>query len=107
MWQRKIEEIMEFQGRQAQETISVEEKYQLIEIYNRYRTVFSESPGKAKNFLCELKFKDNVNFNKRSYPIAQALKEAARKEIQRMIMEDIIERSNSPYTCLLYTSRCV
>ena len=53
MWQRKIEEIMEFQGRQAQETISVEEKHQLIEIYNRYSTVFSESPGKAKNFLCE------------------------------------------------------
>ena len=45
-----------------------------------------------------VKFKDNVNFNKRSYPIAQALKEAARKKIQRMIMEDIIERSNSPYT---------
>ena len=45
-----------------------------------------------------LKFKDNVNFTKRSYPIAQALKEAAQKEIQRMVMEDIIERSNSPYT---------
>ena len=98
IWQEKIEEIIEFQNRQAPEIITVEQKQQLIKIYDKYKSVFSDSPGKAKNFLCELKFKENVNFNKRSYPIAQALKEAGRKEIQRMILEDIIERSNSPYT---------
>ena len=77
IWQEQIEEIIEFQNRQAPEIISVEQKQQLIKIYNKYKSVFSESPGKAKNFLCELKFKENVNFNKRSSP------------------------------CLLYTSRCV
>ena len=89
---------MAFQGGSSNEVIRVEEKRKLVNIYNRYHNVFSDSPGKAKNFLCELKFKDSVSFNRKSYPIAQALKEAARKEIQRMIDEDIIEKSNSSYT---------
>ena len=97
LWLEKLEEIMAFQGGSSDE-VSVEEKRRLIKIYNRYGQVFSDSPGKAKNFLCELKFKDSVSFNRRSYPIAHALKEAARTQIQRMVNEDIIERSNSPYT---------
>ena len=76
----------------------MEQKKKLKEIYKTYRNVFSNSPGKAKNFICRLKFHDSVNFNKKSYPIAQSLKEAVRKEIARMIQEDIIERSSSPYT---------
>ena len=79
IWQEKIEEIMEFQGGNSEESISVEEKQRLIEIYNKYSQVFSDSPGKARNFLCELKFKEAVSFNRRSYPIAQALKQAAQQ----------------------------
>ena len=96
LWLEKLEEIMAFQGGSSNEVISVKEKRKLVNIYNRYCQVFSDSPGKAKNFLCELRFKDSVSFNRRSYSIAQALKEAAQKEIQRMVDD-----------CLLYTSRCV
>ena len=92
---------MSFQGKGYTEAISVEQKTKLIEIYKTYRNVFSDSPGKAKDFVCRLKFHDSVNFNKKSYPIAQSSKEAVRKEIARMIQEDIIERSNSPYTLSL------
>ena len=87
--------------------ITTIQKRQLIEIYQKYRKVFSNLPGKAKNFICELSFHTPINFNKKSYPIAQSLKPAVKKEIQRMMEQDIIEYSSSPYTCLLYTSRCV
>ena len=55
------------------------------------------------NFVCELKFHNPVHLNKKSYPIGQSLKEAVRKEIQRMIDEDIIEKSYSPYTSPIVT----
>ena len=87
---------MPFQGRGPTGIISVEQKTRLVDIYN-YRNVFSNSPGKAKNFECKLKFQYSVNFNKKSYPIAQSLKEAVRKEILRMVEEDIIEKSRSPH----------
>ena len=69
----------------------------LIQIYN-YRHVFSDTPGKVKNFQCEIKFNYQTEFKRKSYPIAFSLKEAVRLEIQRFIENDIIEISNSPYT---------
>ena len=60
--------------------------------------MFSDEPGKVKNYQCKLQFKENVEFNRRSYPIAQSLKEAVRTEINKMIENDIIEISQSPYT---------
>ena len=88
----------------------------LIRIYEKYRHVFSEVPGKIKNYQCKIQFKEPVEFHKKSYPIAYSLKEAVRAEINRMINNDIIEYSQSPFTspivaihkknghCLLYTS---
>ena len=98
LWKEKLQEILSFQVKGSTEAVSVEQKEKLVGIYNKYRKVFSDSPGKAKNFICELKFRDTVKFNRRSYPIPQSSKEAVRQEIQRMIKEDIIERSSSPYT---------
>ena len=83
------------------EAVSVEQRQDLVNIYNQYRNVFSNSPGKAKNFVCKLRFHDSVDFNRTLYPIVQSLKEA--QEIQRMINEDIIERSISPYTSPIVT----
>ena len=98
LWKEKLQEILSFQIKGSTEAVSVEQRQDLVNIYNKYRCVFSNSPGKAKNFVSELRFHDSVNFNRKSYPIAQSLKEAVRQEIQRMMEEDIIERSNSPYT---------
>ena len=39
-----------------------------------------------------------VEFNRKSYPIAQSLKEAVRTEINNMMSRDIIESSQSPFT---------
>ena len=60
--------------------------------------MFSDLPGKAKNFVCQLSFDSPVNFNKKSYQIAQSLKQAVKREIQRIMDQDIIEYSSSSYT---------
>ena len=65
---------------------------------NKYRHVFSNQPGKVRGYQCELKFKEVANFNKKSYPIAYAAKDAVRMEINKMLEEDIIEYSCSQYT---------
>ena len=74
------------------------EKEQLVGIYQRYRHIFSDRPGKIRNFKCKLRLKPDVKFNKKSYPIPQAIRQRVRAEIQRMFDEDIIEGSQSPYT---------
>ena len=108
----KLEEIQQFRSEQNEYNLTTQQIEKLISIYNKYRYVFSDVPGKVKDYQFTLQFKEPVNFNKKSYPVAYALKEAVRAELDKMIAEDIIEYSCSPYTspliaCLLYTSRCV
>ena len=85
LWSVKIQEIRDFQCGSNNDKIPVHLADRLIRIYEKYKAVFSDEPGKVKNYQCKLEFKENVEFNRRSYPIAHSLKEA----------------------CLLYTSRCV
>ena len=98
LWHRKLEEIRQFRGTQDGNPLTEQEVERLIRIYNRYRHVFSDQPGKVRGYQCELKFKEVANFNKKSYPIAYAAKEAVRTEISKMMEEDIIEYSCSQYT---------
>ena len=70
----------------------------LINIYNKYRHVFSDIPGKIKNYQCVLKFREPVNYNRKPYPIANSREEAVRTKINRLLKDDIIECSQSPYT---------
>ena len=87
-----------FQTAKSDRRITNDQIEELITIYKRYRHVFSDTPGKIKNFQCEIKFKETADFKKKSYPIAYSQKEAVRTEINRLIEEDIIEYSYSPYT---------
>lgn len=59
-------------------------------MYDKYR-LFSDKPSKAKNFCCQLKFKEPINFNQKF------MKEAIKQEIRKML-EDDKEYSQSPYT---------
>ena len=69
----------------------------LISIYSKYKHIFSDMPGKVRNYQCKLKFKEPVEFRRKSYPIAHSLKEAVRSEINKMMADDIIEYNHSPY----------
>ena len=107
LWSSKLEEIRNFQREEQDPQISVQQAEELISIYNRYKHIFSDAPGKVKDYQCRIRFKEPVDFKKKSYPIAYSQRNAVRAEINQMMEDDIIELSQSPYTCLLYTSRCV
>ena len=98
LWNEKIEEIRQFKSTKRDNPLNQDQVERLINIYNKYRHVFSDTPGKVKNYQCELKFREPVNINRKSYPIAYSLKEAVRTEINRLLKDDIIECSQSPYT---------
>lgn len=70
----------------------------LDNLVNQFPEVFSEVPGKIKNYTCKIRLKDNRPINQRPYPIPITKKEAVKKEIQRMVDLDIIEVSRSPYS---------
>ena len=98
LWSQKIQEIRDFWSGITGEKLTINQANKLINIYNKYKSVFSDEPGKVKNFQCTLQFRDTVDFNRKSYPIAQSRKQAVRAEIEKMINRDIIESSHSPYT---------
>ena len=98
LWAQKIQEIRDFQCHNTTEQLTENQLNQLIGIYEKYRAVFSDEPGKIRNYQCTIRLREPVEFNRKSYPIAQSLKEAVRAEIQNMINKDIIESSQSPYT---------
>ena len=95
---QKIQEIRNFQCHITTKRLNENQLNQLVSIYEKYRTVFSDEPGKIRNYQCSIRFRDPVEFNRKSYPIEKSLKEAVRAEIQNMISKDIIESSQSPYT---------
>ena len=76
LWSVKIQEIRDFQCGTNHEKIPIHQANRLIRVYERYKSVFSDEPGKVKNYQCKPEFKENVEFNRRSYPIAHSLKEA-------------------------------
>ena len=80
------------------------QREELWAVVERFRAVFDESPGKAKDYICELKVRDHAPYMQRSYPVPFSKRRAVQEELDRMMQGDIIERSIS---CLLYTSRCV
>ena len=81
LWPKKIKEIRDFQCHNTTEQLEENQLNQLVNIYEKYRAVFSDEPGKIRNYQCSIRFREPVEFNRKSYPIAQS--------------------------CLLYTSRCV
>ena len=90
LWLEKLEEIRDFQRTKARGLVSEKQAEQLIKVYIKYRHIFSNAPGKARDYQCTIKFKTPVEFNRKSYPIAYSLKNEVREELNRMIEDDII-----------------
>lgn len=60
--------------------------------------VFSEEPGLVTNYQCKLVVKPHAVYQSKSYPIPFSKREAAEKEIARMLSLDVIEPSFSHYS---------
>ena len=97
LWNSKLQEIREFRH-QGTNNLTAKQVEDLIMIYKKYKHVFSEKPGKVKNYQCRIQFKEPAEYHRKSYPIPYSLKEAVRAEINKMLLNDIIEHSKSPYT---------
>ncbi len=70
-------------------------------VVERFREVFAELPGKARNYVCELKVREHSPYMQRSYPVLFSKRRVVQEELDRMMEGDIIERSISPYSNLL------
>ena len=57
LWLEKLEEIREFQRTKARGQITEAQAERLITVNNNYRHIFSNAPGKVKNYQCTIKFK--------------------------------------------------
>ena len=55
-----------------------------------YRDVFAELPGKARNYVCELKVREHSPYMQRSYPVPFSKRRAVQEELDRMMEGDII-----------------
>ena len=74
------------------------QREELWAVVEQYREVFDESPGKAKDYICELKVRDHAPYMQRSYPVPFSKRRAVQEELDRMMQGGIIERSVSPYS---------
>lgn len=63
----------------------------------KYRYVFTDCPGKIKGFEYEFKLKKDETFVKKLYPVPLKYRERMRWVINKMLNQNIIEQSNSPY----------
>lgn len=60
LWYKKVKEIMEYCDKPLSKNYSTK----LTKIYEKYRNVVSEKPGKLQNFQGLLQIKENLVFNK-------------------------------------------
>ena len=56
LWSSKLEEIRTFQREGQDQQISIHQAEELINIYNRYRHIFSDAPGKVKDYQCTVSY---------------------------------------------------
>lgn len=62
------------------------------------RAVFSDCPGKIKNFVAKFTLKTNKPFIGKPYPIPYSKRSEVAKEIEKMERQGIIEKSSSSYS---------
>jgi len=78
--------------------VSHEEQKQFSTIMRKYRHIFSDSPGKIKNFECQIRVTPGEPIYQKLYPIPMSKAIKVDQEIQRMLDLEIIEHSSSPWS---------
>lgn len=83
---------------QIQQIEQGDKAFELVDIFENYKDIFSDVAGVAKDYIYKLKMKEVINFNKKSYPVPNKMKGAVQEEINRMLNDDIIEYGDSEHT---------
>lgn len=73
-------------------------KCELWGVIEGFKEVFSDLPGEARNYVCELRVREHAPFVQRSYPVPYSKRVAVQEELDRMLEGGIIEKSVSPYS---------
>lgn len=83
---------------QLKSELSEGQLIKLRDILEKYENVFSDQPGRVKNFLFSLRVSPSIqNFKMRHYPVPLHFKEQVGREIERMLQLGIIEKGPSPF----------
>jgi len=73
-----------------------DEQQQFNEIMRKYQHIFSDSPGKIKDFECQIQVTPDESIYQKPYPIPMSKAIRVDQEIQRMLDLGIIKHSSSP-----------
>lgn len=79
------------------QNLSTGEINQLTDILNKNSKVFSDKPGLIKGFEAKINLSNKEPFIGKSYPIPYHKKKEVQKEIESLLENGIISRSDSPY----------
>lgn len=79
------------------ETFKSNEKKQLQGLLEKYREIFSETPGRTNRYEHIIELHDYSPFYKRSYPIPFAYREEVQRQINEMLDWDIIEPAQTEF----------
>lgn len=94
-WNEKLQDVR----RLVEENISDKNNVEnLVGIFEEYRDIFTQSPGKIRNLQYRIKVKENLNLKSKSYPIPHSKEKLVQEKLQEMLDEGIIEESRSPFS---------
>uniref|UniRef100_A0A2S2NNN8 RNA-directed DNA polymerase n=1 Tax=Schizaphis graminum TaxID=13262 RepID=A0A2S2NNN8_SCHGA len=79
------------------ESISSEEREQLLELLMDYRHLFSDRPGLNNLYTCRFNVSQDEPFKVKPYPVPFAKRPAVEHELARMLDWGVVERCSSPY----------
>lgn len=77
--------------------LSFDEKHMFKELISEFESIFSNIPGRVKNYNHQIKLHNTDPFFIKSYPIPVAYREAVNKTVTEMENLGIIERAATPY----------
>lgn len=79
------------------EILNPREKAKLGKLIWKYRNIFSDIPGRIKDFEYKIALKDNQDYFFKSYPVPLKYRDKVDNEINRLLNLGIIKRSYSNY----------
>ena len=64
VWENRVDKFFNEGG-----DVGSAQRQELWAVVERFREVFAELPGKARNYVCELKVREHSPYVQRSYPV--------------------------------------
>lgn len=93
LWEKQIKILKEVAREEDSHLVE-----NLIGVFHKHRTIFSDQPTEIKSYECEIKVTDESAFRGKLYPIPFSKRKQAQNEINKWLEQGIIEPSNSSFS---------